>query len=226
MHGGTDPALIAETVSVLHGLAAGGRALEFAVGTGRIALPLAARGTSVSGIELSSAMVDVMRNKPGGDAIEVAIGDMTEAQVEGPFSLVFLIFNTISNLTTQEAQVACFQNASAHLAPGGRFVIENQVPPLQRLPFGETTLGFSHGPGHEGRDEFDVATQTFSSHHEWRGDGATRRLSVPFRYVWPSELDLMARMAGMSLESRWQDWRGAPFTRLSESHVSVWRKDV
>lgn len=223
-HGGTDPALVAATVDVLADLAQGGAALEFAIGTGRIALPLAAKGVPVSGIELSSAMVAEMRKKPGGAEISVVIGDMCEARSEGTFTLVFLVFNTIDNLTTQDAQVACFQSAAEHLEAGGRFVIETQIPPLQRLPFGETHVTFAHDPDHWGVDEFDISTQAYSSHHVWMKDGKTQHLSVPFRYTWPSELDLMARLAGMTLEHRWADWDRAPFTKDSTKHVSVWRK--
>jgi len=223
-HGGTDPVLVAATVDVLADLADGGAALEFAVGTGRIALPLAAKGVPVSGIELSAAMVAEMRKKTGGADIPVVIGDMCEVRSEGTFTLVFLVFNTIDNLTTQEAQVACFQNAAAHLEPGGRFVIETQLPPLQRLPFGETRLPFAHDPDHWGVDEFDITTQAYSSHHLWIKDGKTQHLSVPFRYAWPSEMDLMARLAGMTLEHRWADWDRGLFSKDSTKHVSVWRK--
>ncbi|MCH2067343.1 MAG: class I SAM-dependent methyltransferase [Shimia sp.] len=223
-HGGTDPAHIAQTVDVLADLADGGGALEFAIGTGRIALPLAAKDVPVSGNELSAAMVAEMRKKPGGAYIPVVIGDMCEVRSEGTFSLVFWVFNTIDNLTTQDAQVACFQNAAAHLDPGGRFVIETQLPPLQRLPFGETRLPFAHEPDHWGVDEFDVTTQSYSSHHLWIKDGQAQHLSVPFRYAWPSEMDLMARIAGMTLEHRWADWDRSLFTKDSTKHVSVWRK--
>ncbi|WP_412551605.1 class I SAM-dependent DNA methyltransferase [Shimia sp. MIT910701] len=223
-HGGTDPAMVAQTVDALANLADGGGALEFAIGTGRIALPLAAKGVPVSGIELSAAMVAEMRKKPGGADIPVVIGDMCEVRSEGTFSLVFWVFNTIDNLTTQDAQVACFQNAAAHLDPGGRFVIETQLPPLQRLPFGETRLPFAHEPDHWGVDEFDVTTQSYSSHHLWIKDGQAQHLSVPFRYAWPSEMDLMARIAGMTLEHRWADWDRSLFTKDSTKHVSVWRK--
>lgn len=227
-HGGTDPAILQQTVEVLHNLADGGASLEFAIGTGRIALPLAARGTPVKGIELSAAMVDQMRRKPGGDDIYVCIGDMTQAQVAGDFALVFLVFNTIDNLTTQDSQVACFQNAAAHLPTGGRFVIETLVPPIQHIPYGETQRAFACSPAHWGIDTFDVTTQNYHSNHVWFEDGkdsAPNRISIPFRYTWPSELDLMARLAGLRFESRWADWQQAPFTRFSKSHISVWRKD-
>ena len=220
---GRDPALVARMVSVLAGLAGGGAALEFAIGTGAVALPLAEAGVRVQGVELSRAMLDRLRAKPGGDAIPVALGDMTDTRVEGRFALVYLVYNTINNLTTQAAQVACFRNAAAHLAPGGRFVVEVGVPPLQRLPRGETRLAFERSDTHWGIDEFDVVAQAFTSHHVWMRDGARLTSSVSFRYVWPSELDLMAQLAGLTLEHRWADWDRSPFTATSEAHVSVWR---
>ncbi len=220
----TDPELIATMVGVLHELAGDGAALEFAIGTGRIALPLSERGVAVSGIELSQAMVDQLRLKDGGQSIDVLIGDMTTTTVEGSFSLVFLVYNTIDNLVTQDAQVACFQNAAAHLEPGGRFLIETLVPPLQRLPVGETKLAFDCSPDHWGMDEFDVTTQNYTSHHAWFSDGSANRNAVPFRYAWPAELDLMAKMAGLELEHRWDDWDRTPFNKLSAKHISVWRK--
>ncbi len=223
-HGGTDPALVTRCVDRLVDLANGGAALEFAIGTGRIALPLVARGVPVSGNELSTAMLAQMRKKPGGADIPVVVGDMTQVRVDGAFSLVYLVYNTIDNLTTQGAQVACFENASRHLRPGGCFVVETLVPPLQRLPFGETHIPFAHAPEHWGVDEIDVVTQNYSSHHLWIKDGQAEHLSAPFRYAWPAELDLMARIAGMTLEHRWQDWTRAPFTNMSKTHVSVWRK--
>lgn len=222
--GRTDPALIAATVDVLADLAGAGPVLEFAVGTGRIALPLAARGLEVKGIELSRPMVNQLRAKETGAPMQVTIGDMTSARVEGAFSLVFLIFNTIDNLTTQGAQVAVFENAARHLAPGGRFVVETLVPPIQKLPYGQRLLAFDCTEEHTGVDEFDVVTQAYWSHHAWnRQDGVTP-FSVPFRYAWPAEMDLMARIAGMVPERRWADWHRVPFSATSDSHVSVWRK--
>jgi SAM-dependent methyltransferase len=215
-----DPAAI----DFLAELAGGGRALEFAIGTGRIALPLAARGVPVHGIELSRAMVARLRPKPGADAIGVTIGDMATTTVDGPFSVVYLVFNTIMNLTTQDAQVACFSNAAAHLEPGGCFVIETGIPDLQRLPYGETIRPFELREGKVGFDEYDIANQGLISHHIEFGDGRTERFSVPFRYVWPSELDLMARLAGMRLRERWSGWKREPFTSQSLQHVSVWEK--
>lgn len=223
-HGNTDPKRIARCVEVLADLAGDGPILEFAIGTGRIALPLAATGRCVKGIELSRAMVDELRKKEQGPPLEVAIGDMTTVRVPGTFALVCLVFNTIDNLTTQDAQLACFENAARHLAPGGCFVIETQVPPLQRLPFGETRLAFDATDRHFGVEEVDVATQNHVSHHIWIDeDGTHRKLSVPFRYAWPAALDLMARLAGLTLEHRWSDWDRTPFDRFSRAHVSVWR---
>lgn len=219
-----DPALLEATVDVLAELAGAGPALEFAIGTGRVALPLARRGVEVKGVELSRAMIAQLRRKAGGAALEVAVGDMTTTRVVGPFSLIYLVFNTINNLTTQAAQTACFRNAAAHLAPGGRFLVEVQVPPLQRLPEGQTLLAFDRTAAHWGIDEIDVVSQAFTSHHMRLVDGGCERLSLPMRYVWPSELDLMAEMAGLWPEARWGGWRKEPFTRWSRSHVSVWRK--
>ena len=219
-----DAAAVAPVAARLAELAGDRPALEFAIGTGRIALPLAARGVSVSGIELSRAMVAKLRDKPGGAELPVVIGDMTTARVEGAFGLVFLVYNTINNLLTQEAQVACFENAARHLGPGGRFVIEVLVPPLRKLPPGETCVTFDRSEDHWGIDEFDVVTQAFHSHHLVRTEAGWVTNSVPFRYVWPAELDLMARIAGMALESRHADWTGTPFGPESPAHVSVWRK--
>ena len=217
------PAAIQPAVDFLAAVAGDGAALEFGIGTGRIALPLARRGVEVHGIDLSSAMVARLRAKPGGDDIPVAIGDFATTRGEGPFSLVYLVFNTINNLITQDTQIACFQNAAAHLTAGGHFVIEVGVPQLQRLPPGETVRAFSLTPSHLGFDEFDVANQGLISHHYELVDGAWRADSIPFRYVWPSEPDLMARLAGMTLDERWGGWRREPFTRDSTSHISVWR---
>ena len=220
-----DPATIARTVDVLAGLAGDGLALELGIGTGRIALPLAARGVPVRGIDLSSAMVERLRAKPGADAIEVAIGDFATTTVGGSFSLVYLVFNTIMNLTTQAGQVACFRNAAAHLAAGGCFLIEVGVPDLQRLPPGEIFQVFDASGRHWGIDEYDVANQGLVSHHlDLLDDGTTDRVSMPFRYVWPAELDLMAELAGLRLRDRWEDWTRAPFTSESRAHVSVWEK--
>jgi SAM-dependent methyltransferase len=218
------PAPVEPVVDVLAALAADGPALELAIGTGRIALPLAARGVPVSGIELSEAMLARLRAKPGGDAIPVVVGDMSQARVEGEFALVFLVFNTIMNLTAQDAQVACFRNAAAHLRPGGCFVIEVGVPDLQRLPPGETVRPFELSADHLGFDEYDVARQGLVSHHFEHVAGRWIRNSIPFRYVWPSELDLMASLAGLRLRDRWAGWDRAPFRSESRQHVSVWEK--
>ena len=219
-----DPATIEATVSLLAGLAGPGRALELAIGTGRIAVPLAALDVPVAGIELSNAMVARLRAKAGGEAIPVTIGDMTTTMVEGRFSLVYLVFNTIMNLTTQAAQVACFRNAAAHLGSGGCFVVEVMVPELRRLPPGERHVVFDASERHWGIDEYDVANQGLVSHHFDTVAAGIERTSVPFRYVWPAELDLMAEMAGLRLRDRWAGWSREPFTSESRSHVSVWEK--
>jgi hypothetical protein len=217
-----DPAVVDPAVDFLADLAGSGRALEFAVGTGRIALPLAARGVPVHGIELSRAMASRLAGKPGADAVSITIGDMATIRVEGSFALVYLVFNTIMNLTSQEAQVACFRNAAAHLEPGGCFVIEVMVPELQRLPSGESFRAFRVDDVHWGIDEYELATQTLVSHHIRLVDGHVERFSLPCRYVWPAELDLMARLAGMRLKERWSGWLREPFTGTSRRHVSVW----
>jgi SAM-dependent methyltransferase len=219
-------AVVDATVDFLVERAGGGRALEFAIGTGRIAVPLARRGVRVSGIDRSRAMVARLRAKSGAEDIDVAIGDVATTRVEGSFSLVYLVYNTIGNLTTQEEQVACFRNAAAHLEPGGCFVIEVGVPDLQRLPPGEHFVVFDAGERHWGIDEYDIERQGLVSHHFDLVDGRYRRLSMPFRYVWPAELDLMAELAGMRLRERWGDWNGEPFTGDSRKHVSVWGKSA
>jgi SAM-dependent methyltransferase len=215
--------VLGPTVDVLASLAGDGRALELAIGTGRVALPLCERGVEVHGIELSEAMVAVLRSKPGGGAIPVTIGDMATTRVDGAFRLVYLVYNTIENLLTQDAQVACFRNAAAHLEPGGCFLVEVGVPALRRLPPGETLVPFDVSPTHIGIDEYDVATQYVVSHHTRIRDGVAEVSSGRFRYVWPAELDLMARIAGLSLVDRWSGWDRAPFTSDSTHHVSVWR---
>jgi SAM-dependent methyltransferase len=219
-----DPAVVEPAVDLLASLAGDGAALELGIGTGRIALPLAARGVRVRGIDLSEAMVARLRAKPGGAAIDVAIGDFATTTVEGTFSLAYLVFNTIMNLTTQEAQVACFRNAARHLAPGGRFVIEVGVPQLQRLPPGERFRPFHVGSEHVGFDEYELAEQGLVSHHYRIGSERFEAVAMPFRYVWPAELDLMAQLAGMRLDARWGDWDRQPFTSESTKHVSVWEK--
>jgi SAM-dependent methyltransferase len=218
-----DPAVLGPTVDRLAELADGGPALEFAVGTGRVALPLAARGIAVTGIDVSAPMLDRLRAKPGADAVTAGRGDITAARVGGGFGLVYLVFNTVMNVTTQAGQVATFRNAAAHLRPGGRFVVEVMVPALQKLAPGERLLAFAATPEHLGFDEYDVATQRMWSHHYQFDGERVRTGSTPFRYAWPAELDLMAELGGMALEHRWADWQRSPFTGESTSHVSVWR---
>ena len=221
-----DPVVVDPIVSCLADLAGGGAALELGIGTGRIALPLSRRGVRVHGIELSPAMVARLRKKADADDIAVTIGDFASAQVEGTFRLAYLVYNTITNLTTQDEQVECFCNVASHLEPGGLFVIELEVPPLQRLPPGETVRAFVVDPPHLGFDEVDIATQQGVSHHYWVGDGKGVVHSFPYRFVWPSELDLMARIAGMTLHQRWGDWNRQPFTASSSKHISVWAKPI
>lgn len=217
-----DPTLLGHTTRFL-AERSHGDALEFAIGTGRVALPLAARGVHVEGIEFSEAMAEQFRAKPGSEHVRVVIGDMTKVRLPRTFSLVYLVWNTISNLTTQEAQVACFQNAAAHLAPGGKFVIELWIPELRRMLPGARHLLCDVSDQHVGIDEIDTATQTGVSHHYWTIGGVARHGTTPWRYAWPAELDLMARLAGMQLVERWADWQCTPFTSDSTHHVSVWQ---
>lgn len=220
-----DPALIDATTERLAELAGDGPALEFAIGTGRVALPLAARGVEVHGIELSEPMLAELRAKPGGGTVPVAVGDMTSTRVPGEFSLVYLVFNTIGNLTTQAEQVACFRNAAAHLSPGGHFVIEVGVPDPPRRHEPSPFRPFAMTDDHIGIDEFvDPVEQVFISHHYRPNDAASARVSGAFRYVWPSELDLMAQLAGMEPVHRWAGWNREEFTGASTDHVSVWRR--
>jgi SAM-dependent methyltransferase len=221
-----DPAVVDPAIHLLVEIAGSGRALELGIGTGRIAIPLAQQGVPVHGIELSRAMAARLRAKPGGEDIGVTIGDFATMSVDGSFSVAYLVFNTIMNLTTQAAQVACFRNVAAHLEPGGCFVIEVGVPGLQRLPPGETIRAFHVSETRWGFDEIDVAMQRLTSHHFEIVDGRVERLSIPFRYAWPSELDLMAQLAGMRLRERWSGWKREPFTRDSRQQVSVWEKPV
>ena len=221
-----DRAGIDTAVDFLAELAGSGRALELGIGTGRVAVPLARRGVPVSGIDMSKAMVARLHAKPDGTDIPVTIGDFATARVDGTFSVAYLVFNTISNLTTQAAQVACFRNVAAHLAPGGCFVIEVGVPGLRRLPPGETLRAFHLSETRWGIDEYDVATQGLTSHHFEIVDGRLERLSIPFRYAWPAEFDLMAELAGMGLRERWAGWKREPFTSESRMHVSVWEKNA
>lgn len=219
-----DPAVLHPAVDFLAELAGSCPALELGIGTGRVALPLSRRGVRVHGIELSPAMVERLRAKQGTEDIGVTIGDFATAQVGDTFSLAYLVYNTITNLTTQDEQVECFRNVAAHLAPGGCFVIEVFVPTLQRLPPGETVRAFHLSPTRLGFDEYDVATQILFSHHYWLDGDHLETFSAPYRYVWPAELDLMARLAGIRLRERWSDWTRSLFTSESTSHISVWEK--
>ncbi|AUS77497.1 class I SAM-dependent methyltransferase [Actinoalloteichus sp. AHMU CJ021] len=212
------------TVDRLAALAGDGEALEFAIGTGRVAVPLAERGVRVTGIDLSRPMVERLRTKVDDRAVPVVIGDMATATAPGEYSLVYLVYNTISNLLTQAEQVSCFRNAARHLVPGGRFVIELEVPELRRLPPGQEALVYHAEPGYVGLDTYDTVRQHLVSHHFTFGEGRQARLArSPHRYVWPAELDLMGQLAGFDLENRWADWSGAEFTSDSRSHVSVYR---
>lgn len=220
-----DPAVIAETVDLLASLAdPGRRALEFAIGTGRVAVPLAGRGVSVQGIDISKAMVARLRDRDPG--IRVRIGDFSSVRVEEPdFDLVYLVFNTVMNLTTQDAQVECFRNAAAHLRPGGRFLIEVMVPELRKLPAGQTLVPFTVTPTRWGFDSYDVATQAMASNYvTLHDDGRGEFWSVPFRYLWPAEMDLMARLAGLEPEHRWDSWARTPFTSESSKIIATWVK--
>ena len=219
-----DPSVVDPAVDFLADLAGTGRALELGIGTGRLALPLSQRVVGVHGIELSPAMVEQLRTKPGADEIGVTIGDFATARVDGTFTLVYLVRNTITNLTTQDEQVACFRNVAAHLERGGYFVIELMIPELRRLPPGEVFHVFARTPTHLGFEEYDVASQVAISHHYWMIDGRLETLSSPHRHVWPAELDLMGRLAGLTLRARWADWSRAPFTSESRGHISVWQK--
>jgi SAM-dependent methyltransferase len=216
------PERVDPVVDLLAELAGDGHALELAIGTGRIAVPLAQRGVSVHGIELSRAMAKRLREKPGAEEIGVTVGDFTSARADGTFAVAYLVFNTIQNVLTQAEQVATFRNAASHLEPGGCFVVEVMVPDLQRLPPGETSRPFDLSADHVGLDEYDVASQGLHSHHFSLVDGSWQYVTMPFRYMWPSELDLMAELAGMRLRDRGADWNREPFTSGSRKHVSVW----
>jgi hypothetical protein len=219
-----DPAVVGPAADLLAQLAGDGAALEFAIGTGRIALPLAERGVRVAGIDSSEAMLERLREKPGAEGITASVGDMATTRVDGEFSLVYLVFNTIFNLTTQDGQVACFENAAAHLPSGGRFVIEARVPELQRLPLGQTVLPWRADPEAMSYYVYDVVTQRLSGRHYHFEDGRVQPSPIEMRYAWPAELDLMARLAGMRLQDRWAGWGREPFTALSPAHVSVYEK--
>ena len=219
-----EPSVIEPTVDFLADLAGDGKALEFGIGTGRIALPLAERGVPVAGIDRSVPVVERMRGKPGGDRIPVKVGNFKSLKLGDDFSLVYLVFNTIMNLTHQLEQIACFQNAADQLRPGGRFVIEVSVPDLQRLPPGETVRPFRVSEDRLGFDEYRLVGQGLTSHHFRRAEGKWERFSIPFRYVWPSELDLMARLAGMRRVERWSGWKREPFVDDSRKLIAVWQK--
>jgi len=216
------PDVVGPAVAFLARLAGDGPALEFAIGTGRVAIPLADVGVTVSGVELSPSMAEQLRKKRTD--IPVTVGDMATTVVPGQFSLVYCVWNSISNLCTQAEQVACFRNAARHLAPGGRFVIELWVPAIRRLPPGQDAVPFHVGQHHIGFDTLDTTTQQGTSHHYRRGsDGIISYSAHNFRYIWPAECDLMAQLAGLQLEQRVGNWGGDPFTSESENHVSVWR---
>lgn len=218
------PEVLRPTVDRLAQLAGDGQAIEFAIGTGRVAIPLAERGVPVTGIELSQPMIDQLRTKADEATIPVLVGDMAATVAPGEYTLVYLVFNTISNLLTQAEQVECFRNAARHLTPGGRFVIELWVPELRRLPPGQPATVWHSEPGYIGLDTYDVLRQHVVSHHFRFNDGTQARLfRSPHRYIWPAELDLMAQLAGFQLETRHADWTGAEFTAESRSHVSVYR---
>jgi len=218
------PETLDPAVDFLARRAGRGPALELAIGTGRVALPLSERGVRVAGIEMSEPMVRELRKKPGSDGISVSMGNMADTRAPGEFSVVYLVYNTITNLLSQDEQVECFRNAAGHLEPGGRFVIEVGVPDLQRLPPGETARPFHIGGDHVGFDTYDLADQQMVSHHYRIVDGRADTFRSPHRFVWPSELDLMAKLADMELRERWADWNETPFTADSRSHVSVWQK--
>lgn len=217
------PEVLGPTVDRLAELAGSGRALEFAVGTGRVAIPLAERGVPVTGIELSEPMIARLREKASDAALPVITGDMATTRAPGEFTLVYLVYNTIGNLLTQAEQVECFRNAARHLVPGGRFVIELGLPELRSMPPGSDAVVFHNEPGYIGVDSYDVIRQHLTSHHFHFDDSRQAYLSrSPHRYIWPAELDLMGQLAGFSLESRHADWQGAEFTAESGSHVSVY----
>jgi SAM-dependent methyltransferase len=218
------PEVLGPTVDRLEELAGDGRALELAIGTGRVGVPLAQRGVPVVGIELSVPMVDQLRTKVDEATLPVVVGDMATSRAPGEYALVYLVFNTVSNLLTQAEQVACFRNAARHLTPGGCFVVELWVPELRTLPPGRQATVWHHEDGYIGLDTYDVLNQRVVSHHFRFGDGRAAELGrSPHRYIWPAELDLMAQLAGFRLESRHADWTGSEFTAESRSHVSVYR---
>jgi SAM-dependent methyltransferase len=218
------PEVLDPAVELLAGLAADGAALELAIGTGRVALPLSRRGVEVHGIDISTQMVAELRAKPGGDTIPVTIGDMATTTLDRRFELAYVVFNTITNLTTQDEQVQCFRNAARHLEPGGRFLVEVLLPELRRLPPGDSYRAFLVTPTHIGFDEYDLVANICRSNHWFVRDGELQVFVSTHRYVWPAEMDLMARMAGLELEDRWGGWNREPYTAESTNTVSVWRK--
>jgi SAM-dependent methyltransferase len=217
-----EPGLLEATADFLATQTRGGTALEFGIGTGRVALPLSERGTRVHGIDISEDIVAQLRRKPGADRISTTIGDFAEATVDGDFALVYVVYNSISNLLEQSEWVQTFRNAARHLSPGGRFVMELWVPDLRRFPPGASALPYDVSPTHVGFDTIDTATQRGVSHHFFLGRSQFARFDSPFRYAWPAELDLMGELAGMTLCERWGDWDRTPFTSDSTKHVSVW----
>jgi SAM-dependent methyltransferase len=219
-----EPSLLAATAGFLCAEASGGSALEFGIGTGRVALPLRERGVPVSGIDISSDMIAQLHAKPGSAEIEAVVGDFATTVVPGEFSLVYIVFNSITNLLEQSEWVQAFRNAARHLGPGGRFVMELEVPDLRRFPPGALARPFDMSPDHLGFDTLDIATQRGVSHHYYFVEGHVGRFDSPFRYAWPAELDLMAQMASMRLRDRWADWDRSPFTSDSRKHVSVWER--
>ncbi len=219
-----EPAVLSPTAEFLFAEARGGRALEFGIGTGRVALPLSERGLEVSGVDISADMIAELQDKPGSDVIDVTVGDFATTVVLGEFSLVYVVFNSITNLLEQAEWVQAFRNAARHLGPAGRFVMELAIPDLRRFPPGSEALPFDVSPGHLGFDTLDVATQRGVSHHFYFVEGQVGRFDSPFRYSWPAELDLMAQMASMKLCDRWADWDRSPFTSDSRKHISVWER--
>lgn len=218
------PDVLGPVIDFLAELAGPGPVLEFGVGTGRVALPLTQSGVPVHGIDMSHAMIERLRAKPGADAVTITVGDFANTRVDGSFSLVYLVFNTIMNLTSQAEQVRCFRNAAHHLQPGGSFVIEVMLPELQYLSPGRSIVPHPANENRWGFDIYDVTTQGLTSRYFEIRDGDATSTAFPFRYVWPSELDLMAQLAGLQLRDRWADYSRAPFTSESASHVSVWEK--
>jgi SAM-dependent methyltransferase len=218
------PDILGPTVDRLAELAGHGQALEFAIGTGRVAVPLRERGIPVVGIEASPAMIAQLRTKVDEATIPVVLGDMATTSAQGIYTLVYLVYNTISNLLTQAEQIMCFRNAARHLSAGGRFVIELGVPELRKLTPGQQAIVWHSEPGYIGLDTYDVLEQRVVSHHFRFGEGRQAQIfRSPHRYIWPAELDLMAQLAGFELEGRYADWNRFPFGAESRAHISVYR---